>query len=127
MALKNLFTQRLQVVNVGISSFKDALDKAGAPAVQVDWRPPLGLGREVMDSLASHKERIAEANKKALDIILQGRPALIGMGRALDTVPGMGKDLILHAGPPVSWERMCGPMKGAILGALIYEGMAPTP
>lgn len=29
---------------------------------------------------------------------------------------------ILHAGPPISWDRMCGPMRGAVIGALLYEG-----
>ena len=31
---------------------------------------------------------------------------------------------ILHSGPPVTWERMCGPMKGGVIGGLIYEGLA---
>ncbi|MEI3282824.1 MAG: hypothetical protein V8R61_09040 [Enterocloster sp.] len=36
----------------------------------------------------------------------------------------MTKTTILHAGPPVKWENMCGPMKGAVMGGLIYEGLA---
>ena len=36
----------------------------------------------------------------------------------------MKKNLIMHAGPPIEWERMCGPLRGAIIGALIYEGLA---
>jgi hypothetical protein len=39
----------------------------------------------------------------------------------------MKKNLLLHAGPPIGWERMCGPMRGAIIGALMYEGMANNP
>jgi hypothetical protein len=31
--------------------------------------------------------------------------------------------MILHAGPPIEWERMCGPTRGAVMGALIYEGL----
>jgi hypothetical protein len=49
------------------------------------------------------------------------------MGKAIDTIPGMKKNLLLHAGPPITWDRMCGPMRGAVMGALIYEGMAKTP
>ena len=48
------------------------------------------------------------------------------MDVAGDVIPGMHKKLILHAGPPISWERMCGPMKGAVIGAVIYEGLAKT-
>jgi len=46
------------------------------------------------------------------------------MGKARDVIPGYHDKLFLHAGPPVTWERMCGPQRGAVMGALIYEGMA---
>ncbi|MBM3470749.1 MAG: DUF1116 domain-containing protein [Armatimonadetes bacterium] len=50
----------------------------------------------------------------------------MGVGRALDLIPGMAPDLILHAGPPITWERMSGPLRGAIIGGLILEGRADT-
>ena len=34
--------------------------------------------------------------------------------------------MILHAGPPIGWDRMCGPMRGAVAGAIVLEGWAPT-
>jgi len=46
------------------------------------------------------------------------------MGMAIDTIPGYKPNLILHAGPPITWDRMCGPTRGAVMGALIYEGLA---
>jgi hypothetical protein len=49
---------------------------------------------------------------------------LIGMGIAREVIPGMHARMILHAGPPIEWERMCGPTRGAVMGALIYEGLA---
>jgi len=67
---------------------------------------------------------IEKANKEALDKLLSARPMLVGMGKAIDVVPGMKENLILHAGPPITWERMCGPQRGAVIGALIYEGKA---
>ncbi len=67
---------------------------------------------------------IEKANKEALDRLLAARPMLVGMGKAVDVIPGMKKNMILHAGPPVTWDRMCGPQKGAVIGALMYEGMA---
>lgn len=68
---------------------------------------------------------IAAANKKAIDIILSGQPALVDISlSSLDVVPGMKKNLFLHAGPPIKWDRMSGPLKGAIIGGLILEGMA---
>ena len=67
---------------------------------------------------------IEKANAKALEIILGGMPQLIGMGQAIDVIPGMKSNLLLHAGPPITWKRMCGPMRGAIVGALLYENKA---
>lgn len=67
-----------------------------------------------------------EANAKVMEIINGSEIQLIGMGIAKDVVPGMHKDLIMHAGPPIEWDRMCGPMRGAVIGALIYEGRAES-
>lgn len=36
----------------------------------------------------------------------------------------MKKNMIIHAGPPVAWENMCGAMKGAVTGAFVFEGLA---
>lgn len=70
---------------------------------------------------------IEEANKKALEIIQGAQPTLVGMGIAKDVVPGMHKHLVMHAGPPITWDRMSGPLRGAVIGGLIYEGLADTP
>lgn len=70
---------------------------------------------------------IEKANEKAFNTLLEARPMWVDIQKAIDIVPGMKKNLILHAGPPVTWDRMCGPQKGAVIGALIYEGLAKTP
>lgn len=69
---------------------------------------------------------INAANSEALDRILAAQPVLVGVGRALDVIPGMEPNLILHAGPPVTWERASGPLRGAVIGGLIFEGLART-
>ena len=70
---------------------------------------------------------IDNANKKALEIIQNGQPSLIGLGVAEEVIPGMAKDLFLHVGPPVTWERMSGPLRGAVIAGIMYEGLASTP
>src|SRR5690554_1442530 len=65
-----------------------------------------------------------DANREVLKRLQDSEVYLVGMGKALEVVPGMKKNLIMHAGPPIEWERMCGPLRGAIIGALIYEGLA---
>ena len=56
--------------------------------------------------------------------ILKGKPTLVDVGIAGEVIPGMTRKTILHAGPPITWERMCGPVRGAVIGGLIYEGLA---
>ena len=70
---------------------------------------------------------IEDANKQALEIMQTAQPTLVGMGIAKDVVPGMHKKLVMHAGPPITWDKMSGPLRGAVIGGLIYEGLAQTP
>ncbi len=67
---------------------------------------------------------IDRANQEAVTRMIEARPLLIGMERAREVIPGMRDNLILHAGPPITWPRMSGPLRGAIIGALIFEGKA---
>jgi hypothetical protein len=67
---------------------------------------------------------IEKANTEATERMMEARPMLVGLGKARDVVPGMRDNLLLHAGPPITWERASGPMRGAITGALIFEGKA---
>ena len=67
---------------------------------------------------------IDQANQKATDAFMNARPMLVGVAKALDVIPGMHENLFLHAGPPCSWERMSGPVKGGMIAALIFEERA---
>ncbi|HEX7180487.1 MAG TPA: DUF1116 domain-containing protein [Thermoanaerobaculia bacterium] len=67
---------------------------------------------------------IEQANRAAVERMTSARPILTGLATARDVVPGMRDGLLLHAGPPIEWERMSGPLRGAVLGALIFEGRA---
>lgn len=69
-------------------------------------------------------ETRAHANQTALERLTTARPILETVALARDVVPGMNDRLLLHAGPPITWDRMSGPLRGAILGALIFEGRA---
>jgi hypothetical protein len=125
-SLNKLFESELKVVNLGLSSFKQALDDVHVPAVQVDWKPPVDVDPKLLRRVKSMLPEIEKANAKATQIILNGMPQLIGMERAIDVIPGMKPTMLLHAGPPITWDRMCGPMRGAAIGALLYEGRAKT-
>ena len=69
---------------------------------------------------------VEKANATAADRYLAAQPRLVGIGVAREVLPGMGERMLLHAGPPIAWARMCGPMQGAIVGAILYEGWADS-
>jgi len=120
--IQDFFGKPLTIVNVGLGSMAQSVRDQGVPVLDVDWRPPTeGLPR--LHTTQSGID-IDTANAEACRRIKSGRPVLVGMGIARDVIPGMHAHMILHAGPPITWERMCGPQRGAVIGALVYEGMA---
>lgn len=129
-ALNGLFEAPLKILNMGLENFAENAAANGATSLQVDWRLPAGgdmAAVKALDRLAAGTTvDIEAANAEGLKRILNAKPTIVGIGVAADVVPGMAKDLILHAGPPVAWEKMCGPLRGAVIGGLIYEGLAKT-
>jgi len=71
---------------------------------------------------------IEKANKLAVEKMMDSRPVLVGVEKAGKVIPGREgrENLLTHAGPPITWERASGPMRGAIAGALIFEGRVKT-
>lgn len=127
--INDLFQSDLHVINVGIEYFKDDMKQQKANVTHLDWQPPGGGKPELIKALDKLDkpeilEKIEAANKKAVERIINSQPVLIGFDQAINVVPGMTKTTILHAGPPITWERMNGAMKGAVTGALVFEGLA---
>lgn len=122
MAIKDLFGKPLAVVNLGLESFAGAVRDQGVAVVDLDWKPPAPGVRPLYRTAAGLD--IEAANDEVIRRIKSARPVLVGMGIAKEVIPGMHDRMILHSGPPVTWERMCGPQRGAVMGALIYEGLA---
>jgi hypothetical protein len=67
---------------------------------------------------------IDQANQTAVERMQAARPMLTGLRPARDVITGMRDNLLLHAGPPIEWQRMSGPLRGAVIGALLFEGLA---
>ena len=67
---------------------------------------------------------VSLANATAVARMIASRPVLTGVARAGESIPGMHDRLLLHAGPPIEWDRMSGPLRGAVIGALLYEEIA---
>ena len=124
--MSTLFSKPLSVLNEGLASFADAIEGRGGAATRLEWAPPANGDAKVGAALArlvAHPA-VEKANAAAAERYLAAQPRLSGIGVAREVLPGMGKRMLLHAGPPVPWERMCGPMRGAIVGAILHEGWA---
>ena len=130
-----LFSGGIHGLNVGVAEFAHSPRAHGATVVELDWKPPAGGDRDLGLLLARLEDdpddsigaRVAAANERAIDRILSARPVLLDVRPAVEVVPGLGPRTILHAGPPIEWPRMCGPVRGAIVGAILNEGWAATP
>jgi len=115
-----------RVVNVGLPLFAETLAGLGVPVVHVDWRPPAGGDPRLIALLGRLDERrdvIERANAEALDRLVNGRPFLVDCRPAWEALE-LPEWVVLHAGPPIAWERMCEPLRAAILCAVRYEGWA---
>lgn len=123
-----LIQQKPVVINAGLASFAANLRQCGGEAFELQWQPPaegdidagLALARLVNDP------RIEEANRVAYARYMAAQPVLTGVSTAGESIPGMDGRIILHAGPPIGWDAMCGPQQGAVLGAILFEGWADT-
>ena len=121
--------QGVGTVNVGLSTFADALRAQGAPVVEVDWRPPAGGDPRALELLTdlwgTHGERVAAGNADAIARIEGSAPRAVTVAPAGDVVPGLRDGLLLHSGPPIEFARACDPQRRALVAAAVFEGWAP--
>lgn len=126
--MKQLFSQdKLNIINVGLKGFGPDAMSQGAVVKQVEWKPVAGGRKDIIEALDKVEllaEKIKEANETVISRMKAAKPVLVGMDLALNVVPEMTEHTILHAGPPIAWENMCGPMRGAVIGAVLFEGLA---
>lgn len=113
------------VVAAGAHLLSDALTSQAVPVTQVDWRPPLpGTADNLARVLADPRRE--EANRIAVGRVLASTAQLVDVRPAREAL-GLEPGQFLHAGPPIDWERASGPMRGALIGAMLFEGLADTP
>ncbi|MER5622390.1 DUF1116 domain-containing protein [Streptosporangium sp. NPDC002544] len=111
-----------EVITVGAGVLGEALDAQAVPRTRVDWRPPMpGTEADLARVLAD--PRRGRANETAVGRLVSARPQLVGV-RPAHEVLDLPKGTFLHAGPPIEWERASGPMRGALIGAMLLEGLA---
>ncbi len=112
-----------RVVTAGVDLLADALTTQNIDVRQVDWRPPLA-GDALVKVMADPRRR--PANEHALAAMLRAGAELVDVRPARDAL-GLEPGQLLHAGPPIGWDRASGPLRGALIGALLLEGLASGP
>lgn len=120
--MTDLLRREPRIVTAGISLLADAAaSQAGASVTTVDWAPPMpGTESDLATILAD--ARRAAANERAVTQMLGVRAHLVDVVEAGPTL-GLGPGEFLHAGPPITWDRASGPLRGALAGAAIFEGL----
>ncbi|HEY7077642.1 MAG TPA: DUF1116 domain-containing protein [Solirubrobacteraceae bacterium] len=118
---------RVAAINVGLEAFAAALRAQGAEVVDVDWRPPAGGDPETVALLSRlwASDRVEAANAEAVRRIEATQPRAVAVAPAREVVAGLEDRMLLHSGPPIAWERMCGPQRRALAAACVLEGWAP--
>ncbi|HEY0509080.1 MAG TPA: DUF1116 domain-containing protein [Blastococcus sp.] len=122
MSLGGLLSGPPTIVAAGVDVFSDALRAQGAEVHDVDWRPP-GFGAPAdLAALALDPRRNA-ANRVAVERILAAGSRLVDVRPAREVI-GLADRTLLHSGPPLTWSTASGPMRGALIGACLFEGWA---
>jgi hypothetical protein len=113
------------VVSVGVDLLAQAVADQAAPVSRVDWRPPLAGTEDDLATVALDPLRGA-ANADALERVLGVQAVLVDVLPAHEAV-GLERGEFLHAGPPIAWDRASGPLRGALMGGAVLEGLVDTP
>jgi hypothetical protein len=123
--MSELLRREPHIISAGLSLLAEAAQRQAARVTQVDWAPPMAGVADDLVPVLSDPRRTA-ANARAVQRMLAVRAHLVDVVSArvaLDLQPGE----FLHAGPPVSWHRAAGPLRGALMGAAVFEGLATSP
>ena len=123
--LRGLLSAEPVVATAGVSLFAGALTEQAVQVVQTEWQPANDAAREGLARVMADRRRAA-ANAEALARMTAAEATLVDVVPAADAL-GLERGTFLHAGPPIEWERASGPLKGALIGAVLFEGLAETP
>ncbi len=110
------------VATAGVELLAEALEAQGVHVQRADWRPPPAATVEALNTLVTND--VSGANRQAVERMLSVRPHLVDIVTARDVIPALAEGTFLHAGPPIEWDDCSGPLRGALIGAMLYEGRA---
>ena len=122
--LRGLLSADVSVATAGVSLFADALRAQAVSVTETAWQPPMeGTAADLAVVVADPRRE--EANAEALRRMTSAGADLVDVRPAHEAL-GIEKGTFLHAGPPITWDRASGPLQGALIGAMLFEGLADT-
>ena len=113
------------VVSVGADLLADAVAAQATGVTRVDWRPPMPGTETDLATVAADPLRL-DANRRALAAMLGVTARLVDVAPAAEVL-GLERGQFLHAGPPITWGRASGPLRGALMGGAALEGLVEDP
>jgi hypothetical protein len=113
------------VVSVGADLLADAVAAQATGVTRVDGRPPRPGTESDLAAVAADPLRL-DANRRALAAMLGVTARLVDVAPAAEVL-GLERGQFLHAGPPITWERASGPLRGALMGGAALEGLVEDP
>ncbi|XP_031776073.1 uncharacterized protein LOC116415420, partial [Apis florea] len=127
--VKELLATKPRVINIGINSFTDSIIKYGGKTVQFNWKPRANGNKrmiKLLDALEKYDDKIDADNEKVIQRFKDAKPFLTDVVPAKTVIPELNTEhkTLLHAGPPITYTEMTGPMQGSCVGAAIFEGWA---
>ena len=125
-SLQDLLNSKPRIINIGLQSFTDSIVEYGGKAVQYDWKPVAGGNKrliKILNKLAKIEE-IEVANNKVINEMKNSQPFLMDVVPAKSVIEILNDKVLLHAGPPIEFENMTGPMQGSCIGAVLFEEWA---
>lgn len=125
-AVMKLLNTKPRIINVGVESFNDSLRAFGGRSVQYNWKPLAGGNKRMiylLGKIAQHQE-IDAMNQKVIQRFRDAQPFLVDVVPAKSVIPELNGKVLLHAGPPIQYGEMTGPMQGSCVGAALFEGWA---
>ncbi|EOI53583.1 DUF1116 domain-containing protein [Enterococcus gilvus] len=130
-SVAELLNTKPRVINVGLQSFNESIQAFDGKSIQFNWKPRAGGNKKmihILNALEEHADKIEKENQQVMDKIKNAQPFLTDVVPAKNVIPELNEvqKTLLHAGPPITWEAMTGPMKGSVVGAAIFEGWAES-
>ncbi len=128
-AIMKLINEKPRVINIGLESFNQSIKDYGGESVQYNWRPRAGGNKrmiQLLDAIEAYESEIDENNQIVIEKLRTAQPFLVDVVPAKTVIPELNDTTktLLHAGPPIMFGEMTGPMQGSCIGAILFEGWA---